>query len=74
MYYALLVVTGLAIFQMATDTPTAFIGLLGMFAVIPAIRKVAQGVVGKDLIGVLGATGKTQMLTALTLSIGLLLA
>lgn len=74
MYYALLVITGLAILQMATDTPTAVIGLLGMLAAVPAIRKVAQGVVGKDLISVLGATGKTQMLTALTLSIGLFLA
>jgi hypothetical protein len=32
------------------------------------------GAIGKDLIDVLGATGRTQILTAVALSVGLVLA
>lgn len=74
MYFAMLAITALAITQLAIDRPTVFIGLFGLLAAIPAIRKVAQGALGIELISVLGATGRTQMLTALTLSIGLALA
>ena len=74
MYFAMLAITALATIQMAIDRPTVFIGLFGLLASIPAIRKVAQGALGIELISVLGATGRTQMLTALTLSIGLALA
>ena len=74
MYYLLVLVSGLAIILMAVDSPTTLIGLLGLLAAGPAIRKVAQGAVGKELIDVLGATGRTQILTAVALSIGLLLA
>ena len=74
MYFAMLAITALATIQMAIDRPTVFIGLFGLLAAIPAIRKVAQGALGIELISVLGATGRTQMLTALTLSIGLALA
>ena len=74
MYFTMLAITALATIQMAIDRPTVFIGLFGLLAAIPAIRKVAQGALGIELISVLGATGRTQMLTALTLSIGLALA
>ena len=74
MYYLLVLVSGLAIILMAVDSPTTLIGLLGLLAAGPAIRKVAQCAVGKELIYVLGATGRTQILTAVALSIGLLLA
>ena len=74
MYYSLLAISGLAIVLIAVEIPTAMIGLLGLFTAISAIRKVVRGAVGKDLIFVLGATGKTQILTAVALSVGLLLA
>jgi len=74
MYYSLLAVSGLAVVLLAVEIPTAIIGLLGLFTAISAISKVVRGAVGKDLIIVLGATGKTQILTAVALSVGLLLA
>jgi len=74
LYYSLLVVSGLAILLLAVELPSTLIGLLGLLAAIPAIRRVMRGAVGKDLIDVLGATGRTQILTAVALSAGLLLA
>jgi len=74
LYYSLLVVAGLAILLLAVDLPSTLIGLLGLLAAIPAIRRVMRGAVGKDLIDVLGATGRTQILTAVALSAGLILA
>jgi len=74
LYYSLLVVAGLAILLLAVDLPSTLIGLLGLLAAIPAIRRVMRGTVGKDLIDVLGATGRTQILTAVALSAGLILA
>lgn len=74
LYFSLLALSGLAIVILAVEIPTAMIGLLGLFTAISAIRKVVRGAVGKDLIIVLGATGKTQILTAVALSVGLLLA
>ena len=74
MYYSLLAITGVAILQMSVDKPTVLIGLLGLIIAVPATRKVAQHAVGQELISVLGATGRTQMLTAVTLSVGLVLA
>ena len=74
LYYSLLVVSGLAILLLAVELPSTLIGLLGLLAALPAIRRVMRGAVGKDLIDVLGATGRTQILTAVALSAGLLLA
>ena len=74
LYYSLLVVSGLAILLLAVDLPSTLIGLLGLLAAMPAIRRVMRGAVGKDLIDVLGATGRTQILTAVALSAGLILA
>jgi 1,4-dihydroxy-2-naphthoate octaprenyltransferase len=74
LYYSLLVVSGLAILLLAVDLPSTLIGLLGLLAAIPAIRRVMRGAVGKDLIDVLGATGRTQILTAVALGAGLILA
>lgn len=73
-YLALLAVSAVAIVVLSLDIPFALLGLIGLLAAVPAIRQVNQGATGKDLIAVLGTTGRTQMLTALTLSIGILLA
>lgn len=74
MYVVLLATSAIAIVVLSLDNPFASLGLIGLLAAIPAIRQVTQGAAGKDLIAVLGTTGRTQMLTALTLSIGILLA
>jgi len=74
MYLLLIVVSGFAIVLIAVDLPSTLIGLLGLLAAIPAIRRVMRGAVGKDLIDVLGETGRTQILTAVALSVGFLLA
>ena len=73
-YLALLAISAVAIVVLSLDNPFALLGLIGLLASVPAIRQVNQGAIGKDLIAVLGTTGRTQMLTALTLSIGILLA
>ena len=74
MYYSLNVFSAVAVAVIALDKPTALVGLIGLLASIQAIRKVSKGAVGKELIVVLGMTGRTQILTAVTLSVGLLLA
>lgn len=74
MYYALVLVSGFAIVALAVNNPTAIIGLFGLITVIPAMRKISQGAVGKDLIEVLSTTGRTQILMSITLSIGFVLS
>ena len=74
MYYLLNVFSAVAVTVIAFDKPTALVGLIGLLASISAIKKVSKGAVGKELIVVLGMTGRTQILTAVALSIGLLLA
>lgn len=74
MYFALIAISAAAIVLIAVAHPTSLIGLIGLLVVLPAIRKVSKGAVGKDLIDVLGITGRTQIATALALSIGLFLA
>ena len=74
MYFALIAISAAAIVLIAVDHPTSLIGLIGLLVALPAIRKVSKGAVGKDLIDVLGITGRTQIATALALSIGLFLA
>ena len=73
-YFALIAISAAAIVLLAVDHPTSLIGLIGLLVALPAIRKVSKGAVGKDLIDVLGITGRTQIATALALSIGLFLA
>lgn len=74
MYFALIAISAAAIVLIAVAHPTSLIGLIGLLVALPAIRKVSKGAVGKDLIDVLGITGRTQIATALALSIGLFLA
>ena len=49
-------------------------GFLGVIATRPALDAVAQGAKGRDLIPVLGAVGRAQLVLALTYSVGLVLA
>lgn len=49
------------------------LGLLGVVMAVPAIGAVSHGAKGRELIGVLGATGRTQLVTGLLFALGLAL-
>jgi len=49
----------------------ALLGLVGIVAAVPPIRAIRRGAVGPALIPVLGATGRTQLVTGLLLALGL---
>ena len=51
----------------------ALLGLVGLGFAVPPIREVRRGAVGPALIPVLGATGRTQLVTGLLLALGLAL-
>ena len=53
------------------DRPLAAVGLLGVAAAWPAIGKVLDGASGAQLVAVLGATGRAQMITGLLAAAGI---
>lgn len=53
--------------------PWLLLGLVGLVAASPAIRAVSDGANGRDLIPVLEATGRTQLVAGVALVVGLLL-
>jgi 1,4-dihydroxy-2-naphthoate octaprenyltransferase len=57
-----------------TAGPFAMLGLVGVIALKPAIEAVSRGAKGRDLIIVLGAVGKGQLILGITYTAGLLLA
>ena len=71
LYVGLLVGVAIGIVACAAFRPPALIGLVGLVAAIPPARAVLGGASGRDLIPTLGATGRAQLLTGLTLTIGL---
>lgn len=72
-YYYLLFGATFAIMILSLNHLSSLLGLFGLIAAVPAIRKIQRGASGKDLIPVLGITGRTQMLTAILLSIGIVI-
>ncbi|MCU1693447.1 MAG: menA [Frankiales bacterium] len=56
-----------------TTTPWALLGLLALPLAVPPVRSVAGGTSGRDLVPVLGATGKLQLALAVLLGLGLAL-
>lgn len=75
MYVGLLLgaVVGSAICAVVFERPGALLGLLGLLPAFQPLRAVVSGAQGRSLIAVLEATGKTQLMTGLSLTIGLLL-
>ncbi|CAB4619738.1 unannotated protein [freshwater metagenome] len=49
-------------------------GLVGVTATRPALNDIARGAKGRDLIPVLGAVGRAQMILAATFTVGLAIA
>ncbi len=72
-YYYLLFGATFAIMILSLNHLSSLLGLFGLITAVPAIRKIQRGASGKDLIPVLGITGRTQMLTAILLSIGIVI-
>lgn len=64
---------GVALVSLLSGRPWAGLGLVGAFTAIPAVGAVQRGAVGRDLIGVLAATGRTQLVTGLLFAMGLAL-
>ena len=73
-FVSLFVLALLAIFVLALSYPLALLGLVGLGSAFTPIRRVRSGALGGELIAVLSMTGRTQILSAVTLSIGLILS
>ncbi len=54
--------------------PLAAIGLLGVVVAAPAVKAIRSGAKGRELIAVLGATGKVQLVTGLLAALGIALS
>ena len=75
-FFALLVViaaVGIIVVGVQTQ-PYAMFGLVGVIATRPALNDIGRGAKGRDLIPVLGAVGRAQMILAVTFTIGLIFA
>jgi hypothetical protein len=59
---------------LALNYPLALLGLIGLSSAFTPIKRVRSGAVGSELISVLSMAGRTQILSAVTLSIGLILS
>ena len=73
LYYAMYVYVVLLIVLIGTQDRTVLIALFGLIAAYPALKSVKSGALGRDLIPVLGATGKAQLAIGLLLAVGLAL-
>jgi 1,4-dihydroxy-2-naphthoate octaprenyltransferase len=73
LYYAMYVYVVLLIVLIGTQDRTVLIALIGLIAAYPALKSVKSGALGRDLIPVLGATGKAQLAIGLLLAVGLAL-
>ena len=74
MYVTMIVDVFLLVIVLAVTARTpALLALVGIVFAIPPIRRVLAGAKGPDLIPVLGATGKAQLVTGLLLALGLAL-
>ena len=71
MYVLCIVMSLLCLPYLSLLRPAVLIALLSVLLAVKPIRLVARGATGQDLVAVLGATGKLQMLFGVLLSVGL---
>lgn len=71
LYALLLALVALGIVACAIRRPPALVGLIGLVAARGPLQAVRGGSTGRDLIPVLGMTGKAQLLTGILLAAGL---
>jgi 1,4-dihydroxy-2-naphthoate octaprenyltransferase len=75
LFYAELVLAAIVIVVTAfTSNGFAALGVLGVIAAFPAVKMVRAGAKGRDLIPVLGAVGRAQLVFGVTYAAGLILA
>lgn len=70
-YVFLIVVAALAMIIVSFRRPFALAGIAGLVVVVPSIWLIRLGVRGRDLIQVLEATGKAQLIASIFLATGL---
>ena len=63
----------IAVVAVSTDRLPLLLGIVGIITALPAIRTVASGAVERELIPVLEATGRTQLVAGLAMTVGLIL-
>lgn len=73
-YVGLYLAAVIATLGMAVNRPTILLGLVGLATGAQPVLTVRRGATGNELVKVLVMTGRTQILTAITLSLGILLA
>jgi 1,4-dihydroxy-2-naphthoate octaprenyltransferase len=73
LYVATLVAAVAAVVVLGWNRPAALVGLAGGALMMPPARAVIGGASGKELIEVLGATGRVQLVTGLLTTAGLLI-
>lgn len=61
-------------FLIASHNPFVFLTAIGLIALVPPVRVVMSGAIGRDLIVVLQNTGKLQLLFGVLFSVGLVLS
>lgn len=71
LYQGLLVAALVLVVVAGIQRPTALIGLLGALVAVPPVRTIRRGAVGRELIAVLGGTGRVQLVVGLLTAIGL---
>jgi 1,4-dihydroxy-2-naphthoate octaprenyltransferase len=54
--------------------PAAIAGVVGVVLASPAERAVRKGASGRDLVPVLGATGRVQLMTGIVTAVGIALS
>ena len=75
-FYVLLLVAAMVLVVVLglSGDPWALLGLVGVVPAVPAVRAVIGGAKGRDLIAVLGATGRVQLVVGLLAALGLTLS
>jgi 1,4-dihydroxy-2-naphthoate octaprenyltransferase len=63
----------LLILLLGVRDSSVLIALIGLVTAFPALKAVRAGALGRELIPVLGATGKAQLAIGLLLAVGLAL-
>jgi 1,4-dihydroxy-2-naphthoate octaprenyltransferase len=74
LWLALLLVSVAACTAMVIATPWALLGLLAVPLVVPSARTILGGAQGRDLIPALGATGLFEVVYAVLIAIGVIVA
>ena len=71
LYLLMFAAVAVLLLALSITNRSVLISLVGLLSAIPAIKAVNSGARGRDLIPVLGATGKAQLIVGLLLAVGL---